>query len=388
MNMKATALTATTIAIASLLPSMGESDIQTAAAKQPSTVKTGYVKIDNVALHQNSHTDSAIVDTIRFNSPVTILETVQDWYKVSVNNKTGYMKKDAILFKKNVQPKSQYIVNANALNVRSEPNTESSILNILPNGQFITIQGEQGDWYKILHNGQIGYVQKTFVSNGSTPLVKGVTVQGSPSYTVATPKLNVRSNASTSGTLLGSLQNGTQVQVVETVGTWYKIRFGTGYGYVAKHYVVQNQNQNQAHAKTAPPASIPAVFKFPTQGKISSTFDMRWEQMHYGIDIAAQGNVSIQAAAAGKVVKSYYSASYGNVVFIAHQINGKLYTTVYAHMKDRTVQAGDQVQTGQLVGHMGNTGHSYGQHLHFELHNGEWNFEKTNAVNPLPYLVR
>ncbi|WP_088294134.1 SH3 domain-containing protein [Bacillus mycoides] len=384
MNMKATALTATTIAIASLLPSMGESDIQTAAAKQPSTVKTGYVKIDNVALHQNSHTDSAIIDTIRFNSPVTILETVQDWYKVSVNNKTGYMKKDAILFKKNVQPKSQYIVNANALNVRSEPNTESSILDILPNGQFITIQGEQGDWYKILHNGQIGYVQKTFVSNGSTPLVKGVTVQGSPSYTVATPKLNVRSNASTSGTLLGSLQNGTQVQVVETVGTWYKIRFGTGYGYVAKHYVVQNQPQ----AKTAQTASIPAVFKFPTQGKISSTFDMRWEQMHYGIDIAAQGNVSIQAAAAGKVVKSYYSASYGNVVFIAHQINGKLYTTVYAHMKDRTVQAGDQVQTGQLVGHMGNTGHSYGQHLHFELHNGEWNFEKTNAVNPLPYLVR
>ncbi|QWG32080.1 peptidase M24 [Bacillus mycoides] len=386
MNMKATALTATTIAIASLLPSMGESDIQTAAAKQPSTVKTGYVKIDNVALHQNNHADSAIIDNIRFNSPVTILETTQDWYKVSVNNKTGYMKKDAILFKKNVQPKNQYIVNANALNVRSEPNTESSILDILPNGQFITIQGEQGDWYKILHNGQIGYVQKIFVSNGSTPLVKGVTVQGSPSYTVATPKLNVRSNASTSSTLLGSLQNGTQVQVVETVGTWYKIRFGTGYGYVAKHYVVQNQSQ--AQAKTAQPASIPAVFKFPTQGKISSTFDMRWEQMHYGIDIAAQGNVSIQAAAAGKVVKSYYSASYGNVVFIAHQINGKLYTTVYAHMKDRTVQAGDQVQTGQLVGHMGNTGHSYGQHLHFELHNGEWNFEKTNAVNPLPYLVR
>ncbi|MES9698303.1 MULTISPECIES: SH3 domain-containing protein [Bacillus] len=384
MNMKATALTATTIAIASLLPSMGESDIQTAAAKQPSTVTTGYVKIDNVALHQNNNADSAIIDNIRFNSPVTILETTQDWYKVSVNNKTGYMKKDAILFKKNVQPKNQYIVNANALNVRSEPNTESSILDILPNGQFITIQGEQGDWYKILHNGQIGYVQKTFVSNGSTPLVKGVTVQGSPSYTVATPKLNVRSNASTSSTLLGSLQNGTQVQVVETVGTWYKIRFGTGYGYVAKHYVVQNQ----AQAKTAQPSSIPAVFKFPTQGKISSTFDMRWEQMHYGIDIAAQGNVSIQAAAAGKVVKSYYSASYGNVVFIAHQINGKLYTTVYAHMKDRTVQAGDQVQTGQLVGHMGNTGHSYGQHLHFELHNGEWNFEKTNAVNPLPYLVR
>ncbi|MCX2826321.1 peptidase M23 [Bacillus pseudomycoides] len=52
------------------------------------------------------------------------------------------------------------------------------------------------------------------------------------------------------------------------------------------------------------------------------------------------------------------------------------------------VNVGDQVQTGELLGHMGNTGHSFGQHLHFELHNGEWNFEKTNAVNPLQYLVR
>ncbi|AIK36690.1 peptidase M23 family protein [Bacillus pseudomycoides] len=52
------------------------------------------------------------------------------------------------------------------------------------------------------------------------------------------------------------------------------------------------------------------------------------------------------------------------------------------------VNVGDQVQTGELLGHMGNTGHSFGQHHHFELHNGEWNFEKTNAVNPLQYLVR
>ncbi|MCU4770730.1 SH3 domain-containing protein [Bacillus toyonensis] len=386
MNMKATALTATTVAIASLLPSIGETNVQKANAEQLSNVKTGYVKVDQVALHKEDNTNSTSLDTIRFNTKVNILKTTKDWYKVSINNKVGYVQKDAILQKNKLQSTNQYIVNANALNVRSEPNLESSILDVLPNGKFVTIQGEQGEWYKISHNGQTGYVQKAFVSNGSQPLVKGITVQNDTKYTVATPKLNVRSNASTNGTLLGSLQNGTQVQVVETVGTWYKIRFGTGYGYVAKHYVVQNQQQSQA--QTAQSSAIPAVFKFPTQGKISSTFDIRWEQMHYGIDIAAQGNVSIQAAAAGKVIKSYYSASYGNVVFIAHQINGKLYTTVYAHMKDRTVQAGDQIQTGQLLGHMGNTGHSYGQHLHFELHNGEWNFEKTNAVNPLPYLVR
>jgi murein DD-endopeptidase MepM/ murein hydrolase activator NlpD len=35
---------------------------------------------------------------------------------------------------------------------------------------------------------------------------------------------------------------------------------------------------------------------------------------------------------------------------------------------------------------MGNTGHSYGQHLHFELHKGSWNYSKSNAVNPLNYI--
>ncbi|PGC28342.1 peptidase M23 [Bacillus pseudomycoides] len=54
----------------------------------------------------------------------------------------------------------------------------------------------------------------------------------------------------------------------------------------------------------------------------------------------------------------------------------------------KSVNVGVQVQTGELLGHIGTTGQSFGQHHHFELHNGEWNFEKTNAVNPLQYLVR
>ena len=51
-----------------------------------------------------------------------------------------------------------------------------------------------------------------------------------------------------------------------------------------------------------------------------------------------------------------------------------------------SVSAGQVVSKGQQVGYMGNTGHSYGQHLHFELHKGAWNAAKSNAVNPLNYL--
>lgn len=101
MNMKVTALTATTVAIASLLPSMGETNVQTANAEQLSTVKTGYVKVDQVALHTKDNTNSSSIDTIRFNTKVNILETTNDWYKVSVNNKVGYVQKDSILLKTN-----------------------------------------------------------------------------------------------------------------------------------------------------------------------------------------------------------------------------------------------------------------------------------------------
>ena len=70
------------------------------------------------------------------------------------------MYKRCYFTKNKLHSNDRYIVNANALNVRSEPNLESSILDVLPNGKFITVQEDQGEWYKISHNGQTGYVQK------------------------------------------------------------------------------------------------------------------------------------------------------------------------------------------------------------------------------------
>jgi len=52
-------------------------------------------------------------------------------------------------------------------------------------------------------------------------------------------------------------------------------------------------------------------------------------------------------------------------------------------MDSRSVSAGEVVSKGQKVGIMGNTGQSFGQHLHFKLHKGPWNTSKSNSVNPL-----
>lgn len=137
---------------------------------------------------------------------------------------------------------------------------------------------------------------------------------------------------------------------------------------------------------SAPPASG-GMIQMPANGRISSGLGTRWGSFHAGVDIANSGsNVPIHAAADGVVIRSYYSSSYGNCIFVAHSINGQTWTTVYAHMSSRSVGNGAVVNRGQRIGTMGNTGQSYGQHLHFELHKGSWNAAKSNAVNPLAYM--
>ncbi|MBW7642912.1 murein hydrolase activator EnvC family protein [Geobacillus thermoleovorans] len=139
---------------------------------------------------------------------------------------------------------------------------------------------------------------------------------------------------------------------------------------------------------STPPVSSGA-FTRPANGPITSGFGYRFggTDFHPGVDIGKRAAVvPVVAAADGIVFRSYYSSSYGNVIFISHVINGQTYTTVYAHLEARLVGEGQHVRKGQVIGYMGNTGHSTGPHLHFELHRGGWNEAKTNAVNPLDYI--
>ncbi|PLT31293.1 peptidase M23 [Peribacillus deserti] len=152
----------------------------------------------------------------------------------------------------------------------------------------------------------------------------------------------------------------------------------------ARMRAAQEANSTSETGFASRPVISSGTFTSPANGIVSSNFGARGGEQHMGVDIANSGsNVAIVAAADGVVSKSYLSSSYGNVVFITHSIGGKIYTTVYAHMKVRYAQSGQVVAKGQQIGVMGNTGQSHGQHLHFELHNGPWNQNKTNAVNPL-----
>lgn len=128
------------------------------------------------------------------------------------------------------------------------------------------------------------------------------------------------------------------------------------------------------------------LFIMPTQGRFTSGFGLRWGRMHNGIDIANRIGTSVVAAADGTVKWAHYVDGYGNTVLLSHQINGRTYETLYAHLDKISVKVGQKVNQGMEIGKMGNTGFSTGPHLHFEIHVGRWNQQKTNAVDPLKLL--
>lgn len=143
----------------------------------------------------------------------------------------------------------------------------------------------------------------------------------------------------------------------------------------------------EARKRGESPAVTNENFMRPTEGRFTSPYGSRWGKLHAGVDVANKAaNVPVVAAASGTVFRSYYSSSYGNVVFITHNIDGQIYTTVYAHMESRSVSEGQVVRKGDRLGYMGNTGRSFGKHLHFEMHKGPWNASKSNSVDPRKYI--
>ncbi|MBR3967499.1 MAG: peptidoglycan DD-metalloendopeptidase family protein [Clostridia bacterium] len=116
---------------------------------------------------------------------------------------------------------------------------------------------------------------------------------------------------------------------------------------------------------------------------ISSAYGYRTlngkREFHRGIDIPASKNTNIYASNSGKVVTATFHYSYGNYVVIDHG-GGK--STLYAHANKLNCKVGDYVKQGDVIAFVGTTGHSYGNHLHFEVRiNG-------TAKNPLDYVVR
>ena len=155
----------------------------------------------------------------------------------------------------------------------------------------------------------------------------------------------------------------------------------------------QIQKMIAAAATSKPTLSFTGfICPLKSYSRISSEYGWRKNpvtgvnKLHAGTDFAAPGGTPIYAAASGYVqVAGWSSGGYGNYVIIYHgkMSDGNQYSTLYGHMRSVATSAGKYVQQGEIIGYVGSTGNSTGNHLHLEVWKGG---SKANAVNPRGYI--
>jgi murein DD-endopeptidase MepM/ murein hydrolase activator NlpD len=128
--------------------------------------------------------------------------------------------------------------------------------------------------------------------------------------------------------------------------------------------------------------SIPSILPI-AKFTFSSAFGVRSDPfagsaaMHAGIDLASPSGTPIYATADGMVDRAEWFGGYGNMVEIEH---GKGISTRYGHMSRVAAHPGQRIKRGDLIGYVGSTGRSTGNHLHYEVR------IDGRAVNPMPFL--
>ena len=139
-------------------------------------------------------------------------------------------------------------------------------------------------------------------------------------------------------------------------------------------------------ARPAPPAPVPppvstsplgSGLRWPIGGPVTSEYGPRWGGFHAGIDISNAPGAPIAAARQGVVIFAGPMGAYGLFVLIDH---GDGMVTAYAHQSRLAVGKGAIVSQGQVIGYVGSTGRSTGNHLHFEVRVGG------GPRNPRSYL--
>ncbi len=136
-----------------------------------------------------------------------------------------------------------------------------------------------------------------------------------------------------------------------------------------------------------PYVGVDMLLPVPGFYNLSSYYGWRFSNTDYhtGVDIWGSGihGQNVVAANAGTVRTTNWSyvpgKGYGIFVIIDH---GGNVATLYAHLHNISVNVGDVVQRGDIIGNVGNTGWSTGPHLHFEIRLGQ----DQKSTNPLPYL--
>lgn len=280
---------------------------------------TGTVSASSLNVRSTPSTSGSKVTTLSSGAQVTLLESLDGWYRVEANGKTGYVSGQYISLAEPKAPAPSAppvaeqagttgTVSASSLNVRSGPGSSYGKLGTLSSGKQVTILETQNGWHRINFNGKTGYVSTQYVTLAKAqqpaaapqpapqpeaapaPQPEAKPEQSEPSTKtygiVSTSSLNVRSGPGTSHGKVKTLSGGAQVEILEKLDGWYRIDSG----YVSASYILlldgsmtELQSQIVAYAHTF--LGLPYVYG----GNGPNSFDCsgltRYVYKHFGYNL-------------------------------------------------------------------------------------------------------
>ncbi|GHU68024.1 hypothetical protein AGMMS49983_20080 [Clostridia bacterium] len=256
----------------------------TPAAPTTPTAKTGTVNTPGTYLNIRSGagTNHSVIGSLKHGAALSITGESGSWYTISYNGKTAYVSKSFVTINTATTPATPTTpttptapttttgtVNTPGtyLNIRSGAGTSYAIVGSLKHNAQISITGESGSWYTISYNGKTTYVSKSFVSVTTSATPTTPTPPSAPTTptakigTVNTPGtyLNIRSTASTTSSIVGTLKHGTTIALTGESGSWYIITYNSKTAYVSKSFITTD-----ASASTPPSSSAEATPKIGT----------------------------------------------------------------------------------------------------------------------------
>ncbi len=303
-------------------------------------------------------------------------------------------------------------VNTSILKVRSEPSLDSETIYSLNKNETVEVieysshsdvyEGKSSKWAKIRKNDITGWVFGYYLTEVSgsggdgagadftSYLNKGADLYVKPDI------LRVRDAPDDLSTVLFSLQNKEKVKVTEIESEevtlagkkskWVKIKYLDYDGWVFGAFLSKDKNAFEEGD------DINNLFQIPLDAGtyfISSKFGKRLlngkANMHSGIDLAAPLGTEVHSSTDGTVIRTVIdnrtcgTCGYGSHVIVETKDGTRI---IYGHLSEVNTTEGKKVKAGEKIGRVGNTGNSYGCHLHFEIRVNEEAIDPMNYIHP------
>ena len=186
-----------------------------------------YVTADDVRLRAEPSTESETKTRIPQGKKVSVICEYQNWYKVSIDEFTGFMSKDYIAYSPTVTKLDKtrgYLIDS-GVNFREGPSTDCKAICRLAKYAPVYITGETDEWYRVTYNEQEGFISKDFIEKGR--LVVYVTAQD----------VNLRAGASTDSDLLTKVRQNSEFEIIGADGEWLKGIVNHNTGYIRSDYL-------------------------------------------------------------------------------------------------------------------------------------------------------